>query len=80
MRRLALVTAAARARPQDLAAMGGLPALMTAGRWKSSRMPMRYTERQADRRGAVPGIARKYGRSPQLGLILEFLSKDRPGC
>ena len=25
-------------------------------------------------------IARKYGRSPQLRLILEFLSKDRPGC
>ena len=30
-----------------------LPALMTAGRWKSSRMPARYTERQAVGRGAV---------------------------
>ena len=33
---------------QDLAATGvELPALMTAGQWKSSRMPARYTERQA---------------------------------
>ena len=39
---------------QDLAATGvDLPALMTAGRWKSSRMPARYTERQAAGRGAV---------------------------
>ena len=39
---------------QDLAAAGvELPALMTAGRWKSSRMPARYTERQAAGRGAV---------------------------
>ena len=30
---------------QDLAAAGvELPALMTAGRWKSSKMPARYTE------------------------------------
>ena len=39
---------------QDLAATGvDLPALMTAGRWKNSRMPARYTERQAAGRGAV---------------------------
>ena len=41
---------------QDLARTGvELPALMTAGtgRWKSSRMPARYTERQAAERGAV---------------------------
>ena len=39
---------------QDLAAAGvELPELMTAGRWKSSRMPARYTERQAVGRGAV---------------------------
>ena len=45
---------------QDLAATGvDLPALMTAGRWKSSRMPARYTERQAAGRGAV---ARYYQR------------------
>ena len=45
---------------QDLAATGvDLPALMTAGRWKSSRMPTRYTERQAAGRGAV---ARYYQR------------------
>ena len=30
-----------------------LPALMTAGRWKNSKMPARYTERQAADRGAV---------------------------
>ena len=35
-----------------------LPALMTAGRWKNSAMPTRYTERQAADRGAV---ARYYG-------------------
>ena len=39
---------------QDLAASGvELPTLMTAGRWKSSGMPARYTERQAADRGAV---------------------------
>ena len=39
---------------QDLAASGvELPELMTAGRWKSSRMPAKYTERQAAGRGAV---------------------------
>ena len=39
---------------QDLAATGvELPALMTAGQWKSSKMPVRYTERQAAGRGAV---------------------------
>ena len=44
---------------QDLVKSGvELPALMTAGRWKSSKMPARYTERQAADRGAV---ARYYG-------------------
>ena len=39
---------------QDLAATGvELPALMTAGRWKSAKMPARHTERQAADRGAV---------------------------
>ena len=39
---------------QDLVKSGvELPALMTAGRWKSSGMPARYTERQAADRGAV---------------------------
>ena len=45
---------------QDLSAAGvELPELMTAGRWKSSRMPARYTEKQAAGRGAV---ARYYQR------------------
>ena len=39
---------------QDLVKSGvELPALMTAGRWKSSKMPARYTEGQAAGRGAV---------------------------
>ena len=39
---------------QDLAAAGvELPALMNAGRWKSPKMPARYTEGQAAGRGAV---------------------------
>ena len=39
---------------QELAAAGvELPALMTAGRWKSPKMPARYTERQAAGRGAM---------------------------
>ena len=39
---------------QDLVKSGvEMPALMTAGRWKSSKMPARYTERQAADRGAV---------------------------
>ena len=47
---------------QDLAATGvELPALMQAGRWKSSRMPVRYTERQAAGRGAVARYYRRAG-------------------
>ena len=39
---------------QDLVAAGTeLPALMTAGRWKSAEMPARYTERLSAGRGAV---------------------------
>ena len=39
---------------RDLSAAGfALPELMTAGRWKSPRMPARYTERQTAGRGAV---------------------------
>ena len=46
---------------QDLVVTGvELPALMTAGRWKSSKMPARYTERQAAGRVAV---ARNYQES-----------------
>ena len=42
---------------QDLVKSGvELPALMTAGRWKSSKMPARYTERQAADRGAVAPV------------------------
>ena len=56
---------------QDLAANGAeLPALMVAGRWKSARMPARYTEKQALGRGAVArwrggAVARYYQTSGQ---------------
>ena len=44
---------------QDLVAWGAeLPALMVAGRWRSSRMPARYSERQLAARGWWPGITR----------------------
>ena len=47
---------------QDLAKTGAeLPALMTAGRWKSSTMPARYTERQTADRGAVARYCQKDG-------------------
>ena len=46
---------------QDLVATGvELPALMTAGRWKSAKMPARYTDRQTADRGPV---ARYYRRA-----------------
>ena len=41
---------------QDLIKSGAeRPALMTAGRWKSSKMPARYTERKPADRDAVAG-------------------------
>ena len=44
---------------QDVVKTGAkLPALMTAGRWKSSRMPERYTEKQS----ADPGAVAKYNQ------------------
>ena len=47
---------------QDLVKSGvELPALMTAGRWKSSKMPARYTERQAADRGAVARYYQEHG-------------------
>ena len=49
---------------QDLAASGvELPALMTAGRWKSPAMPASYTEKQAAGGGAVAKFYR--GRGPK---------------
>jgi hypothetical protein len=39
---------------QDLVARGAdLPALMQAGRWKTPRMPARYSERQIAKQSAV---------------------------
>ena len=47
---------------QDLVKSGvELPALMTAGRWKSSKMPARYTERQPADRGAVARYYQEQG-------------------
>ena len=50
---------------QDLSAAGfALPELMTAGRWKSTRMPARYTECQASRtRGGGPVLPALTGSS-----------------
>ena len=56
---------------QDLTATGvELPALMTAGRWKSAKMPARYTEREAADRGVV---ARYY----EGGLMLRDATDKR---
>ena len=61
---------------QDLAAAGvELPALMNADRWKSSKMPARYTERQAADWGAV---ARYYqGRGVGKSLLQDFEEAKR---
>ena len=46
-----------------------LPGLMTAGRWKRSKLPARYTEGQAAGRGAVAryygwvNVKRRYGQT-----------------
>ena len=57
---------------QDLAATGvELPALMTAGWWKSSKMPARYTERQASDRGAVGQVL-----SGKRKLMLQEAASD----
>ena len=51
---------------QDLAAEGAeLPELMTAGRWKSSRMPARYTERQGAGRGGGQVLPEERGLDPR---------------
>ena len=58
---------------QDLVASGvELPVLMTAGRWKISKMPARYTERQAADRAAAP---RYYQESGELGTCLELSTR-----
>ena len=55
---------------QDLSASGvELPELMTAGRWKSSKMPARYTERQAAGRGRWPGITSEEGVNLRNPLV-----------
>ena len=61
---------------QDLAAAGfALLELMTARRWKSPRMPARYTERQAAGRGAV---ARYYPRGPWCKEALSQRPRAHP--
>ena len=48
---------------QDLMAAGfDLPTIMQAGRWKSARMPARYTEHLAAQRGGMAQLARKQKR------------------
>lgn len=48
---------------QDLLALDiELPALMQAGRWKDTRMPMRYGERVLASKGAMARAAKRQGR------------------
>jgi hypothetical protein len=48
---------------QDLLALNiEIPALMQAGRWKDTRMPLRYGERVLASRGAMARAARAQGR------------------
>ena len=48
---------------QDMIAAGiGLPAILQAGRWKSSAMVNRYGERLLARNGAAAQLARIQGR------------------
>ena len=50
---------------RDLAAAGvELPALMTAGRWKTPKMPARYAERQAADRGRWPSTTKTVKGNP----------------
>jgi site-specific recombinase XerD len=53
---------------QDLAASGTeLPALMTAGRWKTATMPARYVEKLAEGRGAMATYKAKLKAKRQGG-------------
>ncbi|RMI15421.1 hypothetical protein EBE87_25945, partial [Pseudoroseomonas wenyumeiae] len=60
---------------QDLAASGTeLPALMTAGRWKTATMPARYVEKLAEGRGAMATYkaklkAKRQGRAEELAQL-----------
>lgn len=48
---------------QDLQAEGfSLAEIMEAGRWRSERMPARYTENQAAARGGMAQFCRRHGR------------------
>jgi len=48
---------------QDLLAEGfSLAEIMEAGRWKSERMPARYTENQAAARGGMAQFCQRHGR------------------
>ncbi len=61
---------------QDLARNGAeLPALITAGRWKSFALRVRYTERHAADRGAA---ARYYQASPESPRAMGTLLQSKP--
>jgi hypothetical protein len=48
---------------QDLLALNmDLPSVMQAGRWRDTRMPMRYEERVLASRGAMARAAKSQGR------------------
>lgn len=49
---------------QDLLALNmDLPSVMQAGRWKDTRMPMRYGEKVLAARGAMARAAKQQGRT-----------------
>jgi Phage integrase family len=49
---------------QDLLALNmDLPSVMQAGRWKDTRMPMRYGEKVLAARGAMARAAKSQGRA-----------------
>ena len=64
---------------QDLVKGGvELPALMTAGRWKSSKMPARYTERQAIGHFAAYSHDNTQAKNdPDLAALVEELAAAR---
>ena len=60
-------------KAQDLVKSGvELPALTTAGRWKSSKMPAQYTERQGGRPGRGGQVLPEAQPKPKNGSNLPY--------
>ena len=62
---------------QDLAATGvELPALMTAGRWKSAKMPARYTERDSRSGPGGQVLPGERGLEPIFGRTTKYTKHE----